>query len=288
MMMRKYALVVLLASVAALLGLCISPKSCFGTNKRAPSFSVLQATSKRLSLPSIVWASKPWTGNDGLLINTRNQIDKQIADRQDSQALLEQYRSDAKANPRDPLKVFAWAYSARKALSPWMPYEDRVKTLTGVHQALLAAPFPNTYNYARIIFLIAEDDHRLVSVGERLLARDSSDVEVKVRLASDYSSLIAVEGAYKNRLDVNAERRTVALVDQLVQSDPQNPLYHSLKGLVYSGFYYTGKFTHPVDAQKSIAAYREYLRLAPQGAERSAKVEAVIKELQGEMTKAAR
>lgn len=278
---------VVLAGGVAFLALWISGQCLSGANRgvyanrEAYPSRILQNIGR--VAPSIAWADKSWLGNDTSFTAVKNKIEKQIAAHQPPQTLLEGYREEAQVSPKDPQKVFAWAYSSRKAINPSMSFDEKTQVGAGVHQALLAVPFPNTYNYARMLFLTAEDDHRLVPAGERLLTHDMSDNEVKTRLVNDYSSLIAVEGAYKHRQNVSAQQRAVTLLDQLVRSDPKNPSYWSLTGLLYSGFYYTGKFRHPENARKSIAAYREYLRLAPLSAERRVAVEAVIKEIQEKM-----
>jgi len=229
----------------------------------------LKASSPYAATPSDAWVSQSWKGDNTPFKAIRQTLDKQIKE-DNFQALLLNYKKQAQANPKNSQTVFQWAYAAYQSIqiTPNMPSEDYTNTVESVHQALAQAPFPNTYDYARLIYIFGGDSPVLLPAGERLLDQDPNDPPVKMKLAANWSALFGMDRVYKHQTNTKAERRAVALAQDLIKSDSKNVRYYSLLGLIYAGIYYPDKSQNSEYAYKSIAAYQEYLRLAPSNVDR--------------------
>lgn len=237
---------------------------------RAKTTMTVKASSPYAATPSDAWVSQSWKSADAPYKAIRQTIEQQVTRGGNVQSLLLNYKKQAQANPENAQKVFQWAYAAYQSIhtAPNMASEDYTNTVQSVHQILAQAPFPNTYDYARLIYIFDDDSPVLIPAGERLLAQNPNDSPVKMKLAANWSALAGMDHVYKHQTNVKAERRAITLAQELIKSEPKNARYQNLLGLIYSILYVSDKFQHPEYANKSIIAYQEYLRLAPSDVDR--------------------
>lgn len=98
------------------------------------------------------WMAAPWNGSDKPYQQMRGTIDNAISGGRKPQELVEFYKLPALEHPNDPKAQFRWAYAAYIAAKQ-TDYNQGEKILGSPRQALVLAPFPHSYEYARLIFL---------------------------------------------------------------------------------------------------------------------------------------
>jgi len=198
------------------------------------------------------WASAPWTGDDKPYQKLREDIRLVVA--KDAQPLLDQYKAEAEAKPKDPLAQFAWGYAALRTPA-LVGHENVTVDVSGLPDALAAAPFPRTYNYARLRFLAqaqVRPNAQLEDLGRRLLKRDPTDPAVM------YQQIRVLEQTGAKPQNTEA----LGLAKTLVEAYPSQLAYLQKLANVYDETYIDSGF-HKEDAEKAIATYEKYLRLAP-------------------------
>lgn len=201
------------------------------------------------------WADQPWTGDDAAYRRIKAAIDKAPGGGQTPETLRVKYGLLAQQNPENVQAQFAWAYAAWKTLTPESPSSRKDENLYGVPEALAHVPFPRTYEFARMRFLVEYENPDFQGLGERLLARDPGDADVKYHLIGVYAGMLG------HSFSPEIKQRALARTQEMLRADPRRAAYYASLGGVYYSSWING---HDVtDAQKAIAAYQQYLRLAP-------------------------
>lgn len=224
------------------------------------------------------WLNEDWTGNAQPYQQIEQQIDEVASNKVALKALLLSSRALAERDAKNPQAQFRWVYSGWKMLTPSSSYWDRHRYLNGAFEAMVSAPSPNVYEYARLRFMVAPSCSQLVPVGERLLRRTPSDMRMKYRVVSDYIQLLALIGTRTKRVDDKVKARAVFLARELISADPANADYYSGLAGVYVTCWATKR--DQGDAAKAVAAYQDYLRLAPPDDEFRSQAQAIIKDIQ--------
>ena len=198
------------------------------------------------------WATVPWDGNEKPYQQMRATIDNAITGGRKPQDLVFLYENPARQNLNDPKAQFKRAYAAYLAAKQTDDAEGE-RILGEPRTSLILAPFPKTYEYARLIFLTEDylgmPNSRLQEVSKRLLKRDPSDTAVKYAAARNliFST---------NPADRNLAYRCA---HELLVAKPDWASPHGLQGYIYYRRWQTSKSKD--DANKSIAEYQQYLRL---------------------------
>ncbi len=218
------------------------------------------------------WAAQPWIGNDQPYQKIRTEIDQAVASGQPPDMMIATYKAKADAAPKDPQAVFGWAYTAWR-ISTWSDeYQQKYNDFTDLPDALANAPFPHTYNYARLRFLIQAQVRampQLQELGERLVKQDAKDVDVKYQLIKVLKKISSLP-EYQEALH---------LAQDLVKAYPKEPLYYQVLGNIYDDIY-SGFSFKKSDGDKAIAAYQKQLELMRPNDDQRESVERAIKWLQ--------
>jgi len=211
-------------------------------------------------------------GDDKPYQKLREDIYSQLMAAKDAQPLLDQYRAEAEAKPKDPLAQFAWGYTALR--TPALAGHENVTVdVSGLPDALAAAPFPRTYDYARLRFLAqaqVRPNGQLEDLGRRLLKRDPTDPAVM------YQQISVLEQTPARPQNTEALR----LARTLVEAYPDQLAYLRKLGNIYQESYMDFGF-HKADAEAAIAVYQKYLQLAPPNDPTRAGIKRTIKIMRG-------
>jgi len=213
---------------------------------------------KTISQNAFSWRHETWTGDDKPYQNVRRTIDAAIAIGKSPERVVLQYEAEAGKNKKSSLEQFRWAYALwkiglRGATSEQREADDNNNR--GAFFALAKIASPNTYNYARLRYLVSYSSGEQTMLGERLLQRDASDQEVKAHLALDYTT------PGLEPFNSKAKTRGIELAKDLIQSEPKEPRNYAILAEVYYTAYYINGH-HRQDASATIAALRKYLTLA--------------------------
>ena len=200
------------------------------------------------------WATASWGGDDRPYRQIRATIDNASSGGRKPQELMDFYETAARKAPNDPEAQFRWAYAAYKAALT-VNYNTGERLLGDPRDALVLAPFPHSYEYARLIFLTEDYAvmlvYQLTPVGKRLLRRNPNDYEVKYGTARDLM------------FSRNPADRQLALkyIEELIRERPERPHPRELLGLFYYQRWQVSRSRD--DAGRAIAAYQQYLQCAP-------------------------
>lgn len=201
--------------------------------------------------PSYQWTTEKWSGDDAPYTATRRALEG--ASQQELKTHIAK-TAPVLAKPNPAAKtVFLYGYAAY-LLATKLHTPDSEQPLAAALRAMERSKSPDTYNYARLHFLLVARRGPfapLRDVGIRLAQKDASDYDVRYYLNN------LLKPGVKNEDKVLALR----LCQQMIQLDPKRPSAHAALGWTYFRSWLTGK--KPDDAEKSIAAYRKYLQLAP-------------------------
>lgn len=203
------------------------------------------------------WFNAPCTDNDRPYHDIRDGIDHALATGQKPAVMLQQYETAARQQPNNSQAVFAYGYAVYKAATlPNAISENEAFQEEGkVYYAWEKVHAPHTYNYARLMFLhwsLTAPTPELIPLGKRLLARDPNDYEAEYGLAV----MANVSPKASDR------SQTVAYQQDLARRFPNDPRQYRLLAAIYR---VTAIRSHnQAEADKSIAAFRQYLALAPE------------------------
>ena len=218
------------------------------------------------------WTAEPWVGDDQPYQQLREGIDKAAANPQSLQVLITRYKAQAKEWPDDPKAVYAWAYAIWDTDDPKASWNDIYHQLAPLRLPLANVSSPHTYNYSRLRFLIESwirPDIRLKPLGERLAQRDPKDFSVV------YHFIQVMQSSYTPQ----NENESLAYAHELVRWHPEmSSSYSALGGVHLTAFDHNKKHGH-ADAVQAIAAYQQYLRLAPGDDPWRAQAETLIKDI---------
>ena len=209
------------------------------------------------ALTNTNWVHLSWTGNDAPYAAARARIDGELGTKP-PQALVAEYAAPAKSHPNDPLAQFAWAYAVHHAIkSASFPAQNAEATRFATEVAIAEAPYPRTYNYARLSFLVYVEapgggsGHFLIGIARRLLQKDPNDFPV-------LSGLITLDS--QNR-DLTAQQEGLALIHKMIKKYPEKPQVYDMAG----GWHYAQYllYHNPSNYQLAIANYQKALDMYP-------------------------
>ncbi len=230
----------------------IDPLAAARYQEYAPSDPVGEKT---IAENASSWRHETWGGDDGPYQKARREIDAAVAAGTSPMHLARQYEAQADQNPKAPLDQFRWGYALWRTFTPTSTSAEKGTNKPGAFYSLAKIESPNTYNYARLRYLLSYQSGDLTALGERLIQRDNQDVQVKAHLALDYTT----PGSKPYTLEV--KRRGIQLSEELIQSDPKYPQYHAILAEEYITSYYVNGH-HRQDAAAAVVALKEYLTLA--------------------------
>ncbi len=204
------------------------------------------------------WTTEAWTSNDKPYQIIRSQIDNALAKSpQMDRVLLAKYAADHKAHPASPTALFRWAFTSLKLAPQSLVLGD--DGLDGVRDAFAKTPFPRTYNYARLGYLLYQHAFALpnfTKIGERLLKQQPVDFPVQYYYINSLT-------ASSNLSDIQA---ALAETQKLIRQQPNKISLYALEGSVYHrlwGYDVIMKLPKKANADLCIAAYQEYLNRSP-------------------------
>lgn len=201
------------------------------------------------------WRNETWSGNDEPYRQARNKVEAALASGTPAENIVGDAEKEARDNPRVPLAQFRWAYAIWKMPVPADNNSDLDKNDLGAFFALAYTISPNTYNFARLRYLLTYQyqEGKQVEVGERLLQRDKNDLAVKGHLALDYTSI--------HPYDPKAKSRAIQLSKELIQAEPKRAINQAILAEAYFSNYYRNGH-HRQDAVSTITALEKYLSMA--------------------------
>lgn len=216
------------------------------------------------------WIHQPWTGDDTPYAAARAKIDQEL-NTLSPQTVVTKYAAPAKLRPQDPLAQFAWAYTVYKAVhlaSFAGPQTENMRFAAEL--AISEAPFPQTYNYARLHFLMylqspgGGSGHFLKPMAYRLLQKDSGDYAV-------LTGLISLDSLNNDKA---SQKEGYTLIQKLLKKYPDKPEVYDMLGAWYYFQYLS--YEHKPDYQAAMANYRKALAMYPATAARKAALPQVM------------
>jgi tetratricopeptide (TPR) repeat protein len=211
-------------------------------------------------------ASIGWKGDNQDFAEARKLIDQETTGGQAPEALVTRYKTVIKDDPMNPLVLFRWAYALRKAALASNPFSTK-KALEAL-EAMNRNGKPHPYDYVRLQFLLASDlwpSVALKPLGRRLLQYNPDDQVVLFQLVVDL----------KNSMLPGDINEALALAKKMVQQDPKSARNHALLAGAYDS---VANYTKQQSfANKAVAEYQLYLKLAPPNANFRAGAEQMIR-----------
>ncbi len=203
------------------------------------------------------WFNAPWTINDSAYQNIRNTIDHDLVRGQKPTVILQRDKEIAEQQPNNPQAIFAYGYGVYKAatLPNAINGDEAFQEEGKVYDAWEKVHAPHTYNYVRLMFLqqsLSAPTPELIPAGKRLLARNPDDYEVEYGLA-----VVANVSAKPSD-----RSQAVAYQQDLARRFPNDPRQYRLLAAIYRITAIRTK--SEAEADKSIAAFQQYLALAPE------------------------
>ena len=219
-----------------------------------------QLTVQNVSPPSLlgldVWMSSDMSGADGPYATIRSNIDSEFKEGVRPAEILRRAESAYPASFA-PANVFARGYAA---MLTWRYFDidssddnDAASVVAATQNTICGEPqrYPESYNFIRLAFELLGDYYggKLKTVGEKLLARDPNDTDVK-------EALISVLLECRDSLDRTKANK---LANELIVSRPGDFLVYSVLARVQLADY---QATHDVRfARLAISSYRTALAL---------------------------
>lgn len=220
------------------------------------------------------WLNAPWTGNDQPYQRLRSDIDQAISQGVNPFDLLKQRQKELDKTPGNFQTQFAYYCTAYQAVTWPKRADDRgfdVLLLGNLFIAILRAPHPHTYNYARLAFLCGQYNFNAPNrkaIGLRLVQRDPNDYDAKYYTAS---ILVSSPLPSDHALALN-------YADNLVTNYPRLPSPHGLAAYVHYQSWLRTK--NKQDATEAISQYQQYLRLVPAKASYRKQAQKFIEQMQ--------
>lgn len=202
------------------------------------------------------WCNAPWTGDDRPYAHLRADIEREATDGEKAVALMRQNGAQLAKEPHDFQAQFAYYYAAYLAVilpGGLTTPQDRDR-LGNLYLAIGRVPYPRTYNYARLAFLLAVQGFpapELKPLGLRLMHQDPNDYR------TTYSTIPVL--LMTNKPSDRALALTIA--QGLVNRYPEKPSVYGQLAAVHYAMWFTNK--NPAEAKEATVYYREYLRRAP-------------------------
>ena len=198
------------------------------------------------------WMKEKWTQDGTPYKRIRLYVDKFLVTAGPA-LLLNNYEQQAKRTPRNPQAQFRWAYATYRAASTG--FSGAEGQLLKANSALLSVASPQVAEWTRLRFLIAArnfPDPALQNVGRRLAQHDPKDYEVRYRLIATLNPGESVPD----------KKEALLIANQLIALSPKKASAYSALGGIYYRSWLLRK--NRSDAKNAIAAYKQYIQLAPQ------------------------
>jgi len=213
-------------------------------------------------LPSYTWTAEKWTGDDKPYVRLRHLIDAQVAPRKGKPQMLavlvESYKGTALRKPGDPQAQFAWGYALLQSARAGYPVPSGVSSGAprDVALAMVAAPSPHSYQYARQLLLMAMwwrnyPFPQLTNVSQRLLKRNPKDYAVMYQAAM----LLAQSPKLAQR------QQAVRYAEQFAKAHPGTAPSYNVVSFTYWCLSDLDK--NPAHVDKAIAIAREAYKKFP-------------------------
>ncbi len=192
-----------------------------------------------------------WTADDRPYKEVEARMAKDFATGRSPQAILDEYRILATAQPRNPVSQFAYVCAARGAALTAHPEESLPYELV---ETLAKHDPNNVHEYTRYRFCLAQEADRILpyqnakAVGAKLLQYNASDHFVR-------TSLIYM------LCDSDHPREAMPYALKWVKAEPKNEKAHSSLALVYQDMWFATK--NKVYAVQAVQEYQQFLRFAP-------------------------
>ncbi len=233
-----------------------------------------QSAITHYAVPAIApdsWMIEAWTGDNRPYHQIRAEADKVNNNPQSLDSTAKRLESDIERNPSDPKREYHWAYVTYKLAIASNPRDENKLVLS--RDALHRANPPHSYDYTRLRFLIeatlfvGPQFNNFIAVGKRLMQRDPNDAEVKYQM-------VRILGDSPRAADQNT---AVAYAESMVRQHPERGNYHAnLAGAFLSRWLLSRNHS---DAEKAMAEYQQYLKIAPPDASFRSQAERMIKSI---------
>jgi hypothetical protein len=201
------------------------------------------------------WTKMDWKADNTPYAALRQRIEKQITESSDPAAVVADYKQKADSDTANPLAEFAYGYAALYFTEDYSaPQEEATIVAWPVPDALARAKFPNTYDYARLRFVMQVQVHlmpELLRAGLRLANLNRNDVHVQTH----FVEVLAYCGT---EADTD---RAIAYATNLISEFPGNADYPLSRGMIYL-FRKNGSSQQPYKAD-GIADLQKYVDLSP-------------------------
>ncbi len=201
-----------------------------------------------------------WDGDDRPYVEARSEAELAVSRASNPLVVIDAYKTQAVARPRDPLLQFRWAAAAIKFVldDPYGSIET-ASCLKGLDRSLVCAYFPRTYEYARAEYLTMNlMSARMVSsilltptlpIADRLLTIQPRDVPVMLIQA------VHLAGA---RPDASKIRRAISLVEAATAANPGDyRIYRGVGGVYYYAYEATGDPAYGAAAKSAFSTFLE-------------------------------
>lgn len=203
------------------------------------------------------WVSDPWIATDKAYSVATKEITTL------NKRELDDYSSkcdeDLNANPSSRILTYKWALATWLSADTHIHWAKRAQRFYRVRAALQVLSPPYNYELARIRFLYIsffDNGRRVRPLGEALLKRNPQDFEVQ------FGQIKVLEGIYALHADPDVRSELIELGERLLADSPDASRAHGAKGSVYLSLWNANRTSRDL-ADKAIAEYTEYLRLAP-------------------------
>ena len=236
----------------SILGLILAASATFAflqTKKYNGPSTQMHPTVKQFIPTNWDWTKEKWIGDDAPYIKAYKEL---AADYKTSEPyeLLDRCRAAYEKHPNDPMALYRWSL-----VSTWLP--ERMQTTwndTPLLKAYTKVPSPHNYTYTLQHFLAEGKkigEVNLIPVGKRLLQATPKYISIK-------TTLLVIMSASQRLED---QKQAVVYAEEMHRDYPDKIITLSYIGETYTSLWYSTQ--NREDAEHSIAAYEEYLRLTP-------------------------
>lgn len=258
---------------------CCALAGCFASLGLIPMTAIAkQATpSKAAALTRLNayygWINSPWVADDRPYQRLRDEIERRLTQGQQPVALQTQCKLWVVQQPLNPQSQFAYYYATYKLAT--MPGSINspatLQPLNDLYIKVGASKLPNSYNYARLVFLcdmIGFSNPEMKGIGLRLVRHNPSDYDVKFYMTSLLeTSLVSADRAL-----------ALSYAVDLTQRYPKKPSAYSLLASIHYQAWRRNK--NPIEGKMAIAGYQKYLQLSPSGYQFRKRAQEAIAEIQ--------
>ena len=206
-------------------------------------------------IPYYGWTQESWTGDERPYRRIRLDIEALAAKGQLTENVVRQYR-EISVGIFKPQNAYRWAYALYMFVINNVPdTNERNRKFREVGLILPQVPFPKTYEYARMRYLLQMESDPystyMRTLGKRLALRDPNDYLVKYNLIG---TLIPRRYPQEKQLGLR-------YIQDLIRIDRNRaiPNVYLAEGRIYYSAFLGTKSQS--DGNNAITAYRKYLRL---------------------------